>query len=94
MGDRKLVHYRCQRLCVYALSPFSRVWLFAAHGLQPARLLCLWETPGENTGVSHLALLQGIFPTQGWNPHLFCLLHWQAGSFTTDASLEASVVSD
>ena len=22
-------------------------------------------------------LLQGIFPTQGWNPHL---LHWQAGS--------------
>ena len=26
------------------------------------------------------ALLQGIFPTQGSNPHLFCLLHWQAGS--------------
>ena len=21
----------------------------------------------------------GVFPTQGWNPHL-CLLHWQAGS--------------
>ena len=26
------------------------------------------------------ALLQGIFPTQGSNPHLLCLLHWQAGS--------------
>ena len=26
------------------------------------------------------ALLQGIFPTQGLNLHLFCLLHWQAGS--------------
>ena len=25
-------------------------------------------------------LLQGIFPTQGLNPHLFWLLHWQAGS--------------
>ena len=24
--------------------------------------------------------LQGIFPTQGWNPHLLCLLHRQAGS--------------
>ena len=28
--------------------------------------------------------LQGIFPTQGLNPHLLCLLHWQAGSFTTE----------
>ena len=25
-------------------------------------------------------LLQGIFPTQGLNPHLLCLLHWHAGS--------------
>ena len=25
-------------------------------------------------------LLQGIFPTQGSNPCLLCLLHWQAGS--------------
>ena len=23
---------------------------------------------------------QGIFPTQGWNLHLLCLLHWQASS--------------
>ena len=26
------------------------------------------------------ALLQGIFLTQGLNPHLFHLLHWQSGS--------------
>ena len=26
------------------------------------------------------ALLQGIFPTQGWNLSLLCLLHWQSGS--------------
>ena len=25
-------------------------------------------------------LLQGIFPTQGWNPCLLCLLHCQVGS--------------
>ena len=28
----------------------------------------------------HLLLLQGIFPTQGLNPCLLCLLHWQVSS--------------
>ena len=28
------------------------------------------DLPGENTGVGCLALLQGIFPTQGFNPSL------------------------
>ena len=33
---------------------------------------------------------QGIFLTQGWNLHLLCLLHWQAGSFLlTSATWEA-----
>ena len=32
----------------------------------------------KNAGVGCYALLQGIFPPQGLNPHLFCLLHWQA----------------
>ena len=31
-----------------------------------------WNSPGQNTGVGSLSLLQGIFPTQGSNP---CLLH-------------------
>ena len=48
------------------------------HELQPATLLCPWDSPGKNTGVGCQALLQGIFPTQGSNPHL--LLHWQVGS--------------
>ena len=26
------------------------------------------DSPGKNTGVGGHALLQGIFPTQGWNP--------------------------
>ena len=38
------------------------------HGLQPTRLLCLWDFPGKDTGVGHHFLLQGIFPTQGSNP--------------------------
>ena len=47
------------------------------HGLQPARLQRPWDSPGKNTGVGCHALLQGIFPTQGSNPSLLCLLHWQ-----------------
>ena len=31
------------------------------HGLQPTGLLCPWDSPGMNTGVGSLALLQGIF---------------------------------
>ena len=32
-----------------------------------ARLLCPWDFLGKNTGVGCRFLLQGIFPTQGWN---------------------------
>ena len=50
------------------------------YGPQLTRFLCLWDYSGKNTEVGCHALLQGIFPTQGSNPRLFCLLHWQAGS--------------
>ena len=40
------------------------------NGLQPARLLCPWDSPGQNTGVGCHFHLQGIFPTQGSNPDL------------------------
>jgi len=29
-----------------------------------------WTSPGQNTGVGSISLLQGIFPTQGSNPGL------------------------
>ena len=29
-----------------------------------------WNSPGQNTGVGRLSLLQGIFPTQESNPNL------------------------
>jgi len=50
------------------------------HGPQPARLLCPWDSPGKNTGVGCHILFQGIFPTQGLNPCLLCLLRGQVGS--------------
>ena len=60
------------------LSCFSHVLLFVT--LWTARLLCPWDSVGKDTGVGCHALLQGIFPTQGLNPHLLHLLHWQVGS--------------
>ena len=38
------------------------------------------DSLGKGTGVGCHALLQRIFLTQGWNPGLRHLLHWQAGS--------------
>ena len=38
--------------------------------LRPHGLYSLWKSPGQNTGVSSLSLLQGIFLTQGSNPGL------------------------
>ena len=47
----------------------SHVQLFVTHGLHSP-----WNSPGQNTGVSSLSLLQGIFPIQGSNPDL---LHYR-----------------
>ena len=38
--------------------------------LQPHGLYSPWNSPGRNTGVGSLSLLQGIFPAQGSNPGL------------------------
>ena len=40
--------------------------------------LCPYNFPSKNTGVGCHFFLQGIFPTQGSNPSLLHLLHWQA----------------
>ena len=39
-------------------------------GVQPARLLCPWDSPGKNTGVGTYSLLQGIFTTRRSKPDL------------------------
>ena len=43
---------------------------FTHNSLQPHGLYSPWNSPGQNTGVGSLSLLQGIFPTQGSNPSL------------------------
>ena len=62
-------------LCM--LSRFSHVQLFETLCIAS---LCLWDSPGKNTGVSCHALIQRIFPTQGLNPRLLSLLYCWAGS--------------
>ena len=39
-----------------------------SNSLRPRGLYSPWKSPGQNTGVGSLSLLQGIFPTQGLNP--------------------------
>ena len=71
----------CPSIRLPVLSCFSRVSL-RPHGLQPARLLCPWDSPGKNTGVGCHALFQGILQTQGSNPQF---LHWQASSLPRES---------
>ena len=69
----------CCAMCM--LNRFSCIQLSVTLWIvQPARLLCPWDSPGKNIGVGCHAFLQGICPTQGLNPCLLRLLHWQAGS--------------
>ena len=60
------------------------------YGLQPAKFLCPWDSPGKNTGVGCHALLQGIFPIQGSNPGLLCLLHCRQ-FFTAEPQMKSLV---
>ena len=61
----------CMHVCSVAQScKEQKVMLFVILGLQPTRFLCPWDFPGKNTEVDCHSLLQGIFPTQGWNLHL------------------------
>ena len=54
--------------------------IWRLHRPQSTRLLCPWNSPGKNTGMGCHFLLQGIFPTQGSNQGLLCLLYLQEGS--------------
>ena len=64
-------------ICVCAQS-FSCVWLFATPWTVACQAPLSMEFPGKNTGVGCHFLLQGLFPTQGWNQCLLLLLNWQA----------------
>ena len=60
-----IIHMTCVCVCVSHSVMSSSL---QPHGLQLARLFCPWDSPGKNTRVDCLSLLQGIFLTQGSNP--------------------------
>ena len=67
------------------LFPESKSHSGVSSSLWPQGLYSPWNSPGQNTGVGSLSLLQGIFPTKGWNPGL-CIA---GGFFTSWAKREA-----
>ena len=67
--------------CVCACSVVSDS--LQPQAIQPARLLCPWDSPGKNTGVGCHALLQKTFPTQGLDTRLLASPALAEGSFTT-----------
>ena len=69
--------YFCIYICICCLVAKPCPALLQPRGLWPTKFLCPWDFPGKNTGVGCHFLLQGIFLTQGLNPHL---LHWQSDS--------------
>ena len=56
----KVLYNKVFTLVKWKWKLLSHVWLFVTP----------WNSPGQNTGVGSLCLLQGIFPTQGLNPGL------------------------
>ena len=55
----------------YHLDEVSESCSVMSDSLQPHGLYSPWNSPGQNTGVGSLFLLQGIFPTEGSNPGLW-----------------------
>ena len=62
---------------VHAQSP--QLHLILCNPVDFSRQGCLWDFPGQNTGVGCHALPQVIFTIQGWNPCLLSVLLWQEG---------------
>ena len=69
----------CASTCVYVCVCLVLSDSLQPHGLQPARLLCPWDSPGKNTRVGCHFLLQGNLPDPGIEPTSLAL----AGGFFT-----------
>ena len=75
----------CVCMCVCLVASQLCLTLLQPHGLSPARLLCLWDFPGNILGVGRHSLLQGIFFIQG-STHISCISSIAGGFFTTEPS--------
>ena len=67
-------------VCVCMLSHFNCVQVFATPWTVVHQAPLSMGFSGQEFGMGYHFLLQGIFPTQGLNSCLLCLLPWQAGS--------------
>ena len=68
VGSDRLIKNACERvLWVVVLSGSLSV---VSDSLRPHGPHSAWDSPGQNTGVGSLSLLQGIFPAQRSNPGL------------------------
>ena len=68
----------CPFLAMYILKSESESRSVMSSPLRPHELYSPWNSPGQNTGVGSLFLLQGIFPNQGSNsglPHCRQILY-------------------
>ena len=79
--------YMCVCVCVCVCVCILLTSAQSCPTLQPHELYCSPPGssvhgifPGKNTEVGCHFLLQGIFPTQGLNPHLWHLQHWEVDS--------------
>ena len=94
----KMLIHMCVCVCVCEKSESRSVM---SDSLQLHELYSPWNSPGQNTGVGSHSLLQGIFPTQGFNPGLsHCrrilyqlsrkgsprILEWVAYPFSSESS--------
>ena len=62
-------YFICAILFVYlSMKSESESCSVMSDCLRPHGLYSPWNSPGQNTGVSSLSLLQGIFPTAGFEP--------------------------
>ena len=55
---------------IYIYMKWSESCSVVSDSLRTHGLYSPWNSPGQNTGVGSLSLLQGILPTQGSNPGL------------------------
>ena len=79
-GRGQGLYLKCSELCLL-LSHFSCGRLFVTPwAVAHQAPLSMGFSRHEYWSGGRQALLQGIFPMQGLNPCLLCLLHWQVGS--------------
>ena len=68
-GIKPFLHFQSLKFSLtFFFSRSKWKWPQSSLTLWPPGLYNPWNSLGQNTGVSSLSLLQGIFPTQGLNP--------------------------